>query len=150
MSTLKIAAFVIAALMAVSVPVYAEGNGTSEESIVFVSIMDYSIPEEIGSMVGDARINIYDYDYNGLGSMIVENGKVVSGSNESLHGETHRFFVKNADTLQEVFDSDSFVKEFNRQRSLHNIRIEAIDFIDQLKLAIGTWVVSMMSFFIEG
>lgn len=121
----------------------------AQSQINFTKMLHYEIPDELGKLIGDARVNIYDYEYNELGSIVLLNGTISETSEKFLEKPTHQIFVNDVDTLNKIFTADSFVKEFNRQRSLHNIRLEALDFIGQIKLAIGTWIVAMISLFIE-
>lgn len=129
--------------------VSAHETGQPHQEINFTKISNYQIPDVIGKLIGDAHVNIYDYDYVELGSIILFNGTVNETSNEFLENPTHFIYVKDAETLQNIFDADSFVKEFNRQRSLHNIRLEAVNFFDQIKLIVGTWITSIISLFIS-
>lgn len=114
----------------------------------FTEIADYKVPGFIGKMIGDARVDIYDYDNYVLGSMVVLNGTLNETSESLLENPTHKVFVKDAATLRGIFSADSPLKEFNRQRSLHNIDIQATDFFDQIKLVVSTIVASLLAVFI--
>ncbi len=120
----------------------------AQSPINFTRMLNYEVPDEIGKLIGDARVNVYDYARNELGSVVILNGTISETSGGLLESPTHQIFVKDAPTLQKIFDAPSFVKEFNRQRALHNIRLEALGFFDQVKLAVGTWIVAMISLFI--
>lgn len=140
-----ISAFLFALLFSVGIAV-AQSNETT--LVDFTKIKNYQLPDLIGKLVGDARVNIYDYESNPLGSFVVLNGTLREGFNELIENPTHNIFAKDKETIQEIFDAPSFFKEFNRQRSLNNIRLEAISFIDQIKLTIGTWIIAITSLFI--
>ncbi|MBI4894127.1 MAG: hypothetical protein HY833_00080 [Candidatus Aenigmarchaeota archaeon] len=113
----------------------------------FTGIDGYRAPEGMEMLVGDARVNIYDYRFAELGSIVISNGTVVSTGQNLTGNPTHKIYVRDAAVLQKIFDSGS-VKEFNLQRSVHAIRIEALDFPGQLRLAIGTLLASIASLFI--
>lgn len=113
----------------------------------FTEIDGYVLPEGLQMMIGDARVNIYDYEYAELGSIVVSNGTVASTGQGLVDNPTHNIYVKDASVIQKIFDSGS-LKEFNLQRSVHAIRIEALDFPGQIKLAIGTVFASIASLFI--
>lgn len=115
----------------------------------FTNIEDFSVPSEIGKMIGDARVNIYDYDNKPLGSMVIVNGTINQTTAAPIENPTHKIFVKDAATMQKIIDADSFLKEFNRQRSLQNISIQALGFFDQIKLAFATFLSSVASIFIS-
>lgn len=138
--------FVAATLLAIFL---LSNASLAEPQINFTKIIKYKIPDQLGKLIGDARVNIYDYDYNELGSLVILNGTINQTGENLLGNATHKIFVKDADTLQKIFNADSFVKEFNRQRSLHNIDLQAVDFLDQIKLTIGTWIVAIISLFIS-
>lgn len=121
----------------------------AQTKVNFTHIANYQVTDVIGKLIGDARVNIYDYENRVLGSIVIFNGTISETANSLLEKPTHRMLVKDAATLQRIFDADSFTKEFNRQRSLHNIRLEALDFLGQIKLAIGTLIVSIVSLFIS-
>lgn len=112
-------------------------------------LMDYPVPEELGKLIGDARVNIYDYENRELGSIVILNGTIREVSDGFVEKPTHQIFVDSEATMQSILESDNFIKEFNRQRSLHNIRVEALDFMGQIKLAFGTMVASLVSLFIS-
>ncbi len=133
----------VAALSSVSV--LAQSNSTTVD---FTRIQNVQIPGDVGSMIGDARVNIYDYEYRELGGIVIVNASVKETSSKFVENPTHKIYVKDASTLQSIFGAQSMLKEFNRQRSVHNIRIEALGFGDQIKLAIGTVVASVLSLFI--
>ncbi len=138
--------FLVALIFAI---LFSSQLAFAQTKINFTNIKNYNLPDAIGKLIGDARVNIYDYENNALGSMAVLNGTINQTSDELLDSPTHKIFAQDARTLQNIFDAESFTKEFNRQRSLHNIRIEAIDFIDQIKLTIGTWIIAIISLFIS-
>jgi hypothetical protein len=112
----------------------------------FTSIEGAAAPEGFEKLIGDARINIYDYRFNELGSIAIANGTVKGTGTKFVENPTHKVYVREADTLNRIFDGG--LKEFNLQRSVNNIRIEAQDFGGQMKLAIGTIVVSFVSLFL--
>jgi hypothetical protein len=113
----------------------------------FTKIDGYKSPEGIERLIGDARVDIYDYGFAGLGSIVISNGTVVSTSQSLTEKPTHKIYVRDAAVLQKIFASGS-LKEFNLQRSVHAIRIEALDFPGQVRLAIGTVIISLVSLFI--
>lgn len=135
-------------VLALSSAALAHEDHVVEEEIDFSKIGEYHLPEIIGRTIGDARVNIYDYESHALGSMVIVNGSVVQGQKELLEDPTHNMFFRDIDTANDVFSADSFVKEFNRHRSLNNIRVEAFGLVDQIKLLIGTWVLAMVSIFV--
>jgi len=120
----------------------------AQSDINFTKMMNYDVPAEIGGLIGDARVNIYDYEDNRLGSVILFNASIGATSDQFLENPTHNVYVKDGSVLQKIFDADSPAKEFNRQRSLHNIRIEAVGLFDQIKLALATAAFSIISLFI--
>ena len=132
----------------VTVAVFSQA-ASAQTQLNFTNMLDYKIPQELGILIGDARVNIYDYDNGRLGSIVIYNGTINRTGADFLADPTHQIFVKDAATMQRILDADSFVKEFNRQRSLHNIRLEALDFVGQIKLAIGTWITAVISLFIS-
>lgn len=115
----------------------------------FTAIPHYNLPSEVGKLIGDARVNIYDYSNNALGSIVLLNGTVNQTSDRLLTNPSYEIYVRDAATLQNIFTADSALKEFNRERSLHNIDIRALDFWGQMKLTFGTMLLSVSSLFIS-
>lgn len=145
MKSVTIPAFAFVFLSVLSV---AAAQSDNSSTVDFTRIQSVQIPGDIGSMIGDARINIYDYEYRELGGLVVVNGTVREASGNFVEDPTHKIYVKDSGTLESIFSAQSMLKEFNRQRSVHNIRIEALNFGDQVKLAIGTVIASILSLFI--
>lgn len=134
-----LAIFSVASLILSLIPAFAT-------EVNFTKIQGYKSPDGLQEMIGDARINIYDYDYAELGSIVIVNGTVKSAGSKFVENPTHKVYVRDSKVVDDVFQGG--LKEFNLHRSVNSIRIEAQDFGGQIKLAIGTIVVSIISLFL--
>lgn len=139
---------VLAVISAMLAAMFLSAAAFAQPQLNFTKLQSYQLPDYVGKMIGDARVNIYDYDNNVLGSIVVLNGTVNSTGPGLLGNATHKIFVRDAATFQSIMDSDGFVKEFNRQRSLHNIDVQAVGLLDQMRLMFWTMLASVASVFI--